>query len=462
MSAEDNHPATSNKRVLSTWTLAALVVGNVIGSGIFLVPTTLARFGSISILAWCATAVGAIFLALVFANLSRMMPKTGGPYAYCRAGFGDFIGFEIAYNYWLTLWIGNAAIAVAMVGYLSVFWPQLTHNHVLDFWIEAAGIWLFAVVNIIGVREAGFVQVVTTVLKLIPLMAIAIFGIFFIHPHHLTAFNVSGHSNFSALTGAAAVTLWTFLGIESATVPAGAAKTPKKSIARATIFGTLFAAGLYILGIIVVMGVIPMTQLAHSNAPFAEAAQLIFGNWAGDLVALGAIISCAGALNGWTLLTGQVPMAAARDKLFPKGFAYQNRKGSPVFGLIASAILVTILLALQLNQTLVNQFTFVILLATFAALIPYIFTSMAQLMLFIKSPELVDGGSVLKPCIIAILAFIYLFWAIIGTGQQIVYYGTLLFMSGIPIYVWMKWRDRDQKTEPRRQKSEGNSQKIVT
>jgi APA family basic amino acid/polyamine antiporter len=420
--------------------LTALVAGNMIGSGVFLLPASLAAYGSIGLFSWCFTSLGALCLGLAFAKLSTIMPKTGGPYAYCREGFGDFVGFQMAYNYWIALWVGNAAIVVAFTGYLGVFWPALSSNHLLAFVVGAATVWLMTLINILGVRSVGVVQLVTTILKLAPLLLITIIGLFFIHPAYLEAFNVSGKSNLSALSSAATLTLWAFIGLESATVPAEDVQNPQRNISRATIYGVLIAGIVYIFSSLAVMGLVPNAVLAHSTAPYADAARVIFGPVGGLLIAVGAIISCFGTLNGWTLLQGQVPLAAARDGLFPKAFTKVSSRGVPVFGLVFTSVLVTLLLLLTLNDGLVKQFTFIILLATLSTLIPYLFTMVAELMIFMNNRAQFNGKRLLGSSVIAMLGIVYSFWMIVGSGEDTVFYGCLLFFSSTPVYAWIKWR----------------------
>ena len=430
---------TTPKRALGLWMLTALVAGNMIGSGVFLLPAALASFGSISIVAWILTALGAICLGLVFAKLGSLLPRVGGPYAYCREGFGDFTGFQIAYNYWIALWVGNAAIAVAAISYLGVFIPSLHHNPQLTLGASIGLVWIITLINIIGVRQAGIFQLVTTILKLLPLILIALFGLLFIHPSYLSHFNTSGHSNFSAITGAATLTLWSFIGLESASIPVDDVENPQVNIPRATILGILITSIVYILSTVAVMGVIPMAALAKSTSPYADAAQVMFGHTAYLVIAIGAIVSCVGALNGWTLLQGQIPLAAARDGLFPSVFAKESRQKTPYVGLLVSSILITFLLLATYGIGLVKQFTLIILMATLASLIPYFFTCLAELMIFIKYKEQFSGKRLTKSVIISIIGMIYAFWAIYGSGTQILFYGGLLFFSSVPVYVWMQW-----------------------
>lgn len=432
-------PKPPLKRNLGLWMLTALVVGNMIGSGVFLLPASLAALGSVSVFGWALTGVGAILLALVFANLGRSMPRTGGPYAYARSAFGDFVGFQTAWGYWIAVWAGNAAIAVAFVGYLGYFFPGVVANGLSAALAAIAAIWLLTLVNIAGVREGGQVQLVTTILKFVPLAVIGLVGIFFIKGSNFGAFAPTGV--FPGITSAAALTLWAFIGLESATVPAEEVKDPERNIPRATIIGTLLATGVYVLATVAIMGIIPNADLAKSTSPFADAAQAIFGSWGGSAIALVAMISAFGALNGWILLQGRVPLAAAQDGLFPKAFAkVHGKRGTPVFGLVVSSILVTGLMLMNYNQGLVAQFSFVILLATLTTLVPYAYSAAAQAVLWIREPERFSGRSFARDTIVASLAFAYSVWAIIGSGTDVIAKGFILLTLGIPVYVFLKWR----------------------
>jgi APA family basic amino acid/polyamine antiporter len=431
--------APEQKKV-GIWTCAALVIGNMIGSGIFLLPAALAAFGAISIVGWLFTATGAMLVALVFARLSRMVPQAGGPYAYTRRGFGEFAGFLIAWGYWISILCGNAAIAVAMISYLGVFVPAIATNGALAGGTAVAVIWLLSLVNARGVRTAGHVQIVTTVLKLIPLALLGTLGFAWFNADNFLPFNVSGRSDFSAITATAALTLWAFLGLESATVPAGDVEDPERTIPRATVLGTLIAAVIYILTTAAVMGIVAPSTLAESQAPFAEAASRIWGSWAGYAIAAGAVISCFGALNGWILNAGQIPLAAARDDLFPRQFARVTRRGAPTFSIFVSAALVTLLVATNYTRGLVGLFTFAILLSTLTALVPYAFSAMAELMIFVRERERFRGAKLARDSIIAVLAFAYSLWAIAGAGHETVFWGFLLLLAGLPVYVWIVWR----------------------
>ncbi|MGI9264134.1 MAG: amino acid permease, partial [Gammaproteobacteria bacterium] len=422
---------------IGIWTCVALVMGNMIGSGIFLLPAALASYGSISLVGWVFTSAGALVLALMFSRLSREMPANGGPYAYSRAGLGEFAGFWVAWGYWISLLCGNAAIAVAMVGYLAVVVPGFSAEGLGGAIAALAAIWILTVVNASGVRSAGRVQILTTVLKLLPLIAITGAGLFYIDTSNFQVANASDESTFSAISATATLTLWAFLGLESATVPAGNVSSARETIPRATVIGTASVAVIYIASTVAIMGLMPMHELASSQAPFADAAMLMWGDWAAYAVAIGAAISCFGALNGWILLTAKVPMAAAQDRLFPDVFGRVSKSGMPVTGLIISGVLATALVATNYTRGLVGLFTFAILLSTLTVLVPYAFSAAAELWL-LRRERAKTGVSQRGAVIIAVLAFIYSFWAMAGSGEEVVYYGFLLLVSGVPVYVWLR------------------------
>ena len=409
----------------------ALVMGNMIGSGIFLLPSSLAPYGGLSLAGWIVSTVGALALALVFARLARMDPAAGGPYAYTRRAFGDCAGFLVAWGYWISIWSSLGALAVAFVGYLDPFVPILVRSPIPAAVIAVATVWLLIGVNILGARSAGWVQIVTTGLKILPLAVIGAAGVFAFDASHLTI----PASGFKAVAGGvsatAALTLWAFLGLEAATIPSGSIVEPARTIPMATLVGTGITSVIYILSTVGVMSLLAPAALIHSTAPFADAARQLAGDGAARLVALGAAISCFGALNGWVLLVGQLPMAVARDGLFPRIFGRVSARGTPVAGMAIAGLLTTGLIAMNYTRDLVGLFTFIILLSTLSTLVPYVFSSLAVFL----DPR--SGGPRLQAgaAVTAGVAFIYSLWAIGGTGTEAVYWGFLLLMSGLPVYV---------------------------
>ena len=407
----------------------ALVVGNMVGSGIFLLPSSLAKYGSISLFAWIITSVGAIVIASTFSRLGTYSPKNGGPYAYCKEAYGEFMGFQVAYIYWIYAWVGNAAIAISFTGYFSFFIPAIAHSHIMSFVVSAAIVWILTIINIYGVRKSGVVQVVSVGVKLIPLVGIALIGLLYMHGGNFSQFNISHSSNFSALSNCVILTMWALTGVESASIPAAKIKNPRRTIALATIIGTSLSAVLYILSSISVMGIIPMNKLANSSAPFSQAAMSIFGWWGAIVIGLAALFSTLGALNGWILLQSQVPYAAAKDGLFPKLFSKTTKYDTPKNSLIITSLLITILLAISYNGSLVNQFTLIITLATIAILVVYLLTSGAEIIIYLKNNKKLSRREMIARIVGMVISMVYIFWAILGSGEDVVYYGFILIFS---------------------------------
>jgi APA family basic amino acid/polyamine antiporter len=428
---------TGSKK-LGLWMLIALVAGNMIGSGVYLLPSSLASFGNLSLYAWLATSVGALLLALVFSRLCILVPRTGGFYAYSHSGFGDYVSFKTAFCYWISTMVGNAAVALATVGYLRVFYPILNTPHATCI-AAIASIWVVAIFNIIGIRYAGIFQLITTVVKLVPLLLIGVLGWHYFHPEYIQhSVNISGQAPFASFTMAAAIIFWGFIGLDSATVPLASAENPRRNVPLATLVGTLLVAAVYLITMLVLMGMIPQAQLAMTTSPFADAANIIFGPWGQLLIAAGAAVSCLGALNGWTTLQAQVSMAAADNKMFPEVFAIRNRFNVPGLGIMIAAVLESILLIISLSTNLVHQFNVLILISTLALMLPYFYSCLSQVFLIRQVPKLTMNH--LFHLVVAILAAIFAFWMLLGVGEDIIVYGFVMLLLSAPLYVWMRLR----------------------
>jgi basic amino acid/polyamine antiporter, APA family len=430
------------KNKLGVWTTTSLVIGNMIGAGVFLLPAALASFGGISLLGWILSAAGALLIAKVFSNASRLLPNVdGGPYAYTQKGFGDFAGFLVAWGYWISCWCTNATIAISFVGALSTFFPTLATNPIIAIATGLSAIWFLTWINTLGIKASGEMQLVTTILKLLPLIAISLAGLFFIHWKNFIPFNISGLSTIQAITGSAAMTLYAFLGVECATIPAGNIEDPEKTIPRATMLGTAITTLIYIMGTISVMGMISSVDLQHSVTPFADAAAIMWGNNAHYWVAAGVAVAAFGALNGWILIQGQIASAIAKDKLFPAIFARENKKGVPAAGIIISSVLVSIFMLMNFTKGLVEQFKFMLLLTTLTCLVPYLLVA-ASYVIMVMERQAVTANEWTRTLILASLAFVFSLLAIIGAGETIVFWGFILLLAGVPFYVWLIWKRR--------------------
>jgi APA family basic amino acid/polyamine antiporter len=418
--------------VLGFWAAVSIVMGNMIGSGVFLLPSSLAAYRGLSLVGWLVSAAGATMLALVFASLARALPAAGGLYAYTRHAFGDATAFLVAWGYWLSTVGTLAALAVAFVGYLDPFVPGIVRVPSSAAALAILIVWVAIAINAAGVRSAGRVQIVTVALKLLPLIVVGGAGVFYLQPAAFSMPDTSATPASGQIMAVVTLTLWAFLGLECATIPAGEVRDPSRTIPRATIAGTVLTALVYIVSTVGVMSLVPAAALASSTAPFADAATTLLGEWGGRFVAVGAAISCFGALNGWMLMAAQLPMAVAADGLFPSVFARVGARGAPNRGLVIAGVLASALVAMNYSRGLVELFTFVILLCTLATLIPYVFCSLAVWLLPGHAPPRGAAAAV------SALAFLYAMLAIGGAGAETVFYGFLLLLGGLPVYVWVR------------------------
>ncbi|VXC11965.1 amino acid permease [Aeromicrobium sp. 9AM] len=452
--ASDSAAGTDHKMGLSQST--ALIVGSIIGVGIFSLPYSLASYGPISLLAMAIASVAAIAFALLFAALSRRIPADGGPYAYSRTAFGNGVGFGNAWSYWITAWAGNAAIAVGWVYYVEHFINK-GGSTAVSILIAFAGLWIPAAVNISGLRNVGAFQVVTTVLKFLPLAFLATIGLFYISAGNFTPWNTSGDTNMSAIGGAMAICLFAYLGVETAAVAAANVRDPKHNIPRATVFGTLASAVVYMLSLIAVFGILPTAALAldENKASYAVATNSIFGGtWSGDLVAIAVIISGIGALNGWTMICAEMPRAAAKDGLFPKQFAELSSRGAPVFGIVSSTLFASIAVLISFWGTNGSTvFTTLVLMTGITAAIPFGFSALAQIVWRLKDREVGNAAHFTRDMVVAVasvaasIGFIYYSrnvdasWYVVW-GPFLMTGGALLV--GVPVYL----SQRRHMTEP--------------
>jgi APA family basic amino acid/polyamine antiporter len=425
----------------------ALVMGSIIGVGIFSLPYAIASYGPISLVAMLIATIGAVALAFMFAVMSRRMPADGGPYAYARAAFGNRWGFANAWLYWITAWAGNAAIAVGWVFYVETF---LNKGGATGWSIVIAlvGLWVPAAINLSGIRNIGVFQVWTTVLKFIPLVLMATVGLFFIKGGNFTPWNTSGDSSLSAIGGAMAICLFSYLGVETAAVAAGKVRDPARNVPRSTIYGTLGSAVVYVLSLIAVFGILPASALAQDSnkASYSAAANSIAGGtWLGYVVALVVVISGIGALNGWTMICAEMPLAASKDGLFPKRFGALTDRQVPAFGIVSSTALASVAVVISyLGTSGATVFTTLVLMTGITAAIPYAFSALAQIKWRLAdnahahTPRLALDLGVAVVSLVLSLAFVYYSR---NTGDSwYVVWGPFLMTGGaaalgVPVYL---------------------------
>ena len=436
--------ADRRARALGLPSATALVIGSIIGTGVFTMPAVLAEAGTSSILVLGVVAVGAVLLGVMFGQLTKRIPSSdGGLYAYSRHEFGDFAGYLTAWCYWITAWAGNAAIVSSWVLYVESLFDIRHPSGLTNFGIAMLGLWIPAAVNLAGVKQMSWFQNVSVVLKFLPLLVIGVVGWFFVRAANFGPFNASGGSLYSAIGIAAGVALFSFIGVECASIAAGRVKDPRRNVGRASVLGTAASALLYLAVSAVVMGLVSHDSLVGNGAPFVAAFQTMFGHasWVGKLVAATAVASGIGALNGWTLVTAEMPFAAAKDGLFLPQFAKTNKDGTPWFGIIVSTIVASALMGFTYSgHTGLKVFTYLVDLSVVTVAIPYFFSACAQLAYLVSRRRAVLGWALARDLSIAGTSVLFSLWVTFTAGYQAVYQAMLLLLVGIPIYAFLKAR----------------------
>ncbi|MDA1028825.1 MAG: amino acid permease [Bacteroidetes bacterium] len=433
------------KRTLGFWRTWGLVVGVMIGNGILLLPALLAPYGNLSLLGWIFAGGGTLFIAMMLGSLARRMPKIGGPYAYTRAAFGDLTGFLIGWGYWLSLCLATAAGGVAFAGYFGVFIPSISSEAIPGAMTALLVIWIFTGICVSGMKSAGTVQLITTLLKLLPLFLIAGAGMLLGDVTSVSTSNPTDESFFVMVASMITITMWAFVGVEAATIPADDVIQPEKTIPKALLVGTLTVTGVYILATYGVMALIPGPELAVSTSPFADAAKVVFGPWGSTLVAIGALISIVGGLNGNILLSGMTLRAVALDRLFPARFASTNKAGAPAFALIFTGLLASLLVAMNYLDGLVSAYKTLIILSTLTSVLPYASSSVADLVLQKRAAP--SEGWRWKSVLVATGALAFSIFVIFGAGLKDASLGLILLAAGLPIYYWLKRKSANSSSE---------------
>ena len=425
-------------RQLGFWMALALVMGNVIGAGIFLLPAALAPFGPNAIYGWVVTIAGALCVGWVLAQLAACIQ--GGPYAYVRAASGDLPAFLVMWAYWISIWTALPTIAIAAISYLSSIVPVLGQPIVAPV-AAVTAVWILTFVNMRGARTAGWVQLATTALKILPLIAVAVVAAVLVGGGAEPAIRTEMPVSAGAIAAAAALAVFAMLGVEAATLPVGKVRDPQRTVPLATVAGTAATGLIYLAAFASILFLLPSSQIANSPAPFADAIVPALGAGVGTAVAVFATVSALGALNGWILCSGEVPLTLARDGVFPRWFAKTSGSDTPVRAQLLSSLLASLLIAANYSRTLAGLFTFMLLIATVAALFLYLGCTLAALRLRMRGEM---AGFTIVPAALAGLAFtIFAFW---GAGGEATLWGVALLATGFPVY-WLTRRGSGSSPE---------------
>lgn len=427
----------SLKKEISLFMATMLVCGNMIGSGVFMLPSTLAQVSGpgATIIAWILTTIGSVLIAISFANMGTKYPSTGGCYSYTKEAFGDFAGFLSAWLYWNGSWIGNAAIIVAITSYASTIIPSLS-NPTISIIFSSAILWIFTILNITGVKKAGKIQSFVTVFKIVFFALFIIVAFMNFDINNITPLYPEG-KGLNTISLAATSTLWAFIGLESATVAGGELKDPEKNIRKSTIYGLIISAIIYLAISISSMGAMSNTNLAQSTAPLTDILTNTLGTGVGKILTVAVVVCILGTIIGWLLSTARVAYAAGVDGVFPKFFGKIDEKtGTPVNALIFGSVLVNILLVMNFQKGMVDAFTFITVLATLSYLPVYLLAVSAEMMLIFRDEKKFNFKIFIKKSILPLLAFIYVIWTIYGSGAETVMWGFILMLLGIPVYIY--------------------------
>jgi APA family basic amino acid/polyamine antiporter len=430
--------ASESSRVLGFWTCTALVVGNTIGIGIFLLPASLAPYGLNALWAWLITILGCTFLALVFSGLSRSFPQDDGLYGYTRRAFGPGVTFFVLWCYWFSTWVTNSTIATGIVGYLAILVPGLQKVTWLPPYVALALVWLFVLINCSGIRTAAWMQMVTTALKLLPQLGIMLLGVWqlIVHPAAYTAHVPTTPITFHDVLTTSTLALFAMLGIECAMIPAGKVRDPGRTIPRATLVGMLVT-GLISLSVSMIpLLLIPQAQLAASNSPFADLFGHYLGAQYGRWLAVFIVVGGLGALNGWTLIVGEMTQSFARHGHFPAVLGKVNSRQAPAPAFLLTGLLASVMIVLNYNDSLADVFTFLISVVTASNLPIYLTCCVAILVLRRRGQIQKVGRRQLVWFGAASLGTVYCVWAFAGVGLKPFLWTLALAAAGIPFW-WL-------------------------
>jgi APA family basic amino acid/polyamine antiporter len=414
----------------------ALGMGNMIGSGVFLLPRDLAPLGWNAIVGWLVSIAGTLCLAVVFARLARRLPEGCAAFTYGAAAFGPGTGFIVAWSYWISCWTVVATLGVAAISNMSILLPWLGEKGAAPAWIAIGCIWFFTLVNLAGVRRAGGAQMLTLALKLIPVVGAVFVGVWALGSGAAPPPTMAGTEplSLSGVSGAATLTLFALLGFESACVVSDRVRDPERTIPRATVIAAAAVGLLYLLSCTTVTLLVPVAALHESNAAYATFFARLVGPGTGQVVALFAAIAALGALNGFVLLQGDIPRDLAHRRLLPAAFARDNRFASPWITQIVSSGLASAIVYANYSRGLADLFAFMVKVTTSTAIILYIVGSLAALLLERRGTIRVSASFAAA----TIAGFVYSCWAFYGAGLEASLWSAAMTAAGLPIYLAMR------------------------
>jgi putrescine:ornithine antiporter len=418
---------------MSLMQLTFIVAVNMMGSGIIMLPTNMAKVGAISLLSWIVTAVGSMAIAYGFAQAGLFNQRPGGMSAYAEDAYGKPGYFMVFFLYFLSLAIGNVAIGISAVGYLATFFPSLSATPIATCLSVIGLLWLTTVANFGGPGLTGRIGSITVWGVIIPVGLLSIIGWFwFSSATFAAAWNPQGLSLAQGMGSSIALTLWAFLGMESAAQNSAAVENPKRDVPLACLFGTLGAAVIYILSTTVIQGIVPNADLAKSTGPFGLAYAQMFNPTVGSIIMALAILACLGSLLGWQFTIAQTGKSAADERMFPAFFSKVNAMGAPITGMIFLGVVQSLLALSTISPSLSEQFSALVNLAVVTNVVPYIIALSA--LIYMMQAAGVTGTKYQTNVAIAMVAMLYSVYAIYASGKDAVLGGMLVMAVGFVIW----------------------------
>lgn len=417
----------------------ALCVGNMVGTSVYTLPASLAQAtGPMGIVAWGVTAVGYLFVALVYAGLGSRYPQTGGPYVFAREAFGEYAGFQAVWSYWISCVIGNAGIVTAVVGYAVGFSRPLAESTGLQFALAQGLLWGLCLLNVIGVKQSARLQVAVMCTSAIPMLLVSLAMLPYAKAANFVPFAPHG---WGSLAAGAALVVWAYSGVESATVPAEEVQSPDRTIGRGTLIAYALATCIFLVAAVAVAGALPSAEIASSARPVAVAAGRTLGPWAEVAIGVFAMAAGIGTLNGWILMSGRIPFTAAQDGIFFRGLGRVHpRFRTPHVGLVTGTAVASAMLLLYFSRSLLAVFNFIVLLSVLTTLVPHLYAAAAEMMLARRDPARYTPAQRRRAVVTGAVAFVFILYTVYGVGPEVVLWGFLALLAGTPLYIFFATR----------------------
>lgn len=439
------------KRDIGIFSAIAIVVGQMIGSGIFMAPQGLAEYANptAGLIALIITGIGSLLLALCFAKMAAADDRLASPLRSTQLAFGEFPAFMSGWSYWCGCWVANGTIILGGINYLSHIFPAFMGNSFAKYLLAIIIIWFYTILNIIGIKESARFNLLMTIIKILPIILIIAVSMFNFDSANFNTASSSDVEGMGVIPIAMTYTLWSFLGFEGIAVNAAEIKN-RNIIMKGTVIGTIIVLAIYIVMTVLAAGNMPQAELMASESPYAMILDnATGGSWAGIFVAITICISAFGCIGAWIISGASVAFALGEQGLMPRAFAkISPKRQTPVNALLINGILMTLIMLLAFFNNEGSVYNFFLLLSTLALLVFYAFGAASEIMLFGKGIKPLNVWRFITHSLLGLLAFIYAIFTIYGSGAEYVMYGFIMILVGFPFYIYTKLK-RNLEEDPK-------------